>query len=96
MCFQNDMAYGDFTGLARGTAFVNVLCDRAFKNAKFKFQLYVCNGYHDLMQKAMSPHDAAIAFVKKNNYRINFGDMSKDKAKNLLRNVVLTEKSWSL
>ena len=42
----------------------------------------------------MSPHDAAIAFVKKNNYRINFGDMSKDKAKNLLRNVVLTEKSW--
>ena len=33
-CFQHDMAYGDFKGLARATAFDKVLIDKAFNIAK--------------------------------------------------------------
>ena len=54
----------------------------------------VCNGCHDLMQKAMSFIDVAIASVKGNGYRIYFWYMSKDEAIDLLRN--LTEKSGTL
>ena len=37
-----------------------------------KFQLEVCNGCHDLIQKAVSFNDPAIASVKGNDYRIHF------------------------
>ena len=33
-CFQHDMAYGDFKGLARATASDKVLIDKAFNIAK--------------------------------------------------------------
>ena len=38
----------------------------------FKFGPYLCNGCHDLNQKAMSFNDAAIASVIKSEYRICF------------------------
>ena len=44
-----------------------------FLEINFKFQPKVCNGYHDLMQKAMSSNDFAISFVKRNDYRTDFG-----------------------
>ena len=59
----------------------------------FKFQPEVCNGCHDLMQKAMSFKDFAIVSVKGNDYRIYFVHMSKDKAINLLQNANLSERS---
>ena len=36
-----------------------------FININFRFQPEVCNGCHDLMQKAMSFYDVAIVTVKK-------------------------------
>ena len=33
---------------------------------------YLCNGCHDLMQKAMNFNDVAIASIKGNYYRIHF------------------------
>ena len=33
-CFQHDMAYEDFKGLARGTASHNIFCIKAFHIAK--------------------------------------------------------------
>ena len=38
----------------------------------FKFQPEVCNGSHDLTQKAMGSNDVAIVFVKGNDNRIPF------------------------
>ena len=40
------------------------------------------NGCHDLMQKAMSFDNNAIAYVKGNAYRIHFWYMSKDNTSN--------------
>ena len=37
-----------------------------------KFQPEVCNGCHDLMQKAMNLNDVTIVTVKENDYRIHF------------------------
>ena len=52
----------------------------------FRFQPKLCNGCHDLMQKAMSFNDFAIVSVKGNDCRIIFWHMSKDELINLLRN----------
>ena len=37
---------------------------RYFKDIGFKHEPYLCNGYHDLMQKAMTFNSAAIVYVK--------------------------------
>ena len=57
----------------------------------FKSQSEVCNGCHDLMQKAINFNDVAHVTVKGNDYRIHFLYISKDEAINLLRNVDLTK-----
>ena len=44
-----------------------------FKDIGFKYEKYLCNGYHDLMQEAMTFNNAAIAYVKGSAYRIHFG-----------------------
>ena len=43
-----------------------------FKDISFKYEPYLCNGYHDLMQKAMSFNNVAIVYVKGSAYRIHF------------------------
>ena len=48
-----------------------------FKDIGFKYEPYLCNGYHDLMQKAMNFKDVAIVSVKGNDYRIQFWYLSK-------------------
>ena len=35
-----------------------------FKDIAFKYETYLCNGCHDLMQKAMSFNNIAIVYVK--------------------------------
>ena len=37
-----------------------------FENIGFKYEPYLCNCCHDLMQKAMSFNNIAIVYVKKN------------------------------
>ena len=44
-----------------------------FKDIGFKYEPYLSNGCHDLMQKAMSFNNIAIVYVKGNTYRIHFG-----------------------
>ena len=63
-----------------------------FKDIGFKYELYLCNGCHDLMQKAMSFNNVAIVYVKGNAYRINFWYMSKDDAINIINGSVLLGK----
>ena len=39
-----------------------------FKDISFKHEPYLCNGSHDLMQKAMSFNDVVIVYVKRSAY----------------------------
>ena len=54
-----------------------------FKDIGFKYEKYLCNGCHDLMQKVMSFNNVAIVYVKQN-YRIHFWYMSKNDAINIM------------
>ena len=67
-----------------------------FKDINFKYEPYLCNGCHDLMQKAMSFNNVAIAYVKENSYRISFWYMSKDDAINIMKGSNLVNKRGAL
>ena len=58
----------------------------------FKYQPYICNGCHDLMQKAMSFNNVAIVYVRGCTYRIYFWCMSKDDAINMVNGSNLVDK----
>ena len=66
------------------------------KDIGFKYEPYLCNGFHSLMQKAINFNDVAIVSIKGSNYRILFWYMSKDDAINVMKNSNLNEKSGSL
>ena len=66
-----------------------------FFDKNFKYEPYLCNGCHDLMQKAMN-FNVAIVSIKGNNYRINFWYMSKNDAISIMNNSNLNEKTGSL
>ena len=67
-----------------------------FKDIGFKYEPYLCNGCHDLMQKAISFNDVAIAYVKRNAYRIDFWYMIKDDAIKIMNNSNLSDKKGVL
>ena len=67
-----------------------------FKDVGFKYENYLCNGCHDLMQKAMSFNNVAIVYVKGSAYRINFQYISKDDAINIMNGSSLVDKSGVL
>ena len=67
-----------------------------FKDIGFKYEPYLCNGCHDLMQKAMSFNNVAIVYVKGSAYRIHFWYMSKDDAISIMNNSNLTDKKGVL
>ena len=55
-----------------------------FKNIGFKYEPDLCNGCHDLMQKAMSFNNDAVVYVKKSAYKIDFWYMSQNDAINIM------------
>ena len=63
-----------------------------FKNVGFKYESYICNGCHDLMQKAISFNNIVVVYVKRNVYRINFWYMSQDDAINIMNGSNLDDK----
>ena len=63
----------------------------------FSYEPYLCNGCHDLMQKAMNFNDVAIVSIKGNDYRIHFWYMSKkDEVISIMHNSSLNEKTGLL
>ena len=66
-----------------------------FLDKNFKYEPYLCNGCHDLLQKAKNFNDVAIVSVKESNYRIHFWYMSKNDAINIMKNSNLNKKSGS-
>ena len=63
---------------------------------KFKYELYLCNGCHDLTQKVINFNDATIVFVEGSNNGIHFWHMSKDDAINITKSSNSNEKSGLL
>ena len=63
-----------------------------FKDIGFKYEKYLCNGCHDLMQKAISFNNVATVHVEENVYRINVWYMSKDDAINIMNGSNLVDK----
>ena len=63
-----------------------------FKDIGFKYQNYLCNGCHDLMQKAMSFDNVAILYIKGSAYRIHFRCISKDDVINIMNGSNLDDK----
>ena len=63
-----------------------------FKDIGFKYEPYLCNGCHDLMQKAKSFNDVGIVYVKRSAYRIHFWYMDKDDAISVMSNCNLVDK----
>ena len=51
-----------------------------FLDKNFSYEPYLCNGCHDLIEKAMSFNNVAIVSIKGNDYRIHFWYMSKNDA----------------
>ena len=67
-----------------------------FKDIGFKYEPYLFNGCHDLMQKTMSVNNIATVYVKGNAYRVHFWYMSKDDAINIMNGSILLDKKGAL
>ena len=67
-----------------------------FLDKDFKYKPYLCNGCHDLMQKAMNFNYVVIVSIKWIDYKIHFWYMGKDDAINIIKNSDLNEKSGLL
>ena len=70
----------------------DICCYWYFKDIVFRYEPYLCNGCHDLMQKAMCFNDVAIVYAKTSAYRIHFWNMSKDDAVIIMNNSNLVKK----
>ena len=57
-----------------------------FLDKNYNYEPYLCNGCHDLMQKATNFNDVAIVSTKENDYRIHFWYTSKDDVINIMKN----------
>ena len=66
--------------------------DWSFKDIGFKYEPYLCNGCHDLMQKAINFKDVDFISIKGSYFIIHFWYMSKDDAVNIMKNSNLDEK----
>ena len=62
----------------------------------FSYEPYLCNGCHDLMQKAMSFKNVTIVSIKGNDYRIHFCYISKNDAITVMTNSNLNDKDGVL
>ena len=67
-----------------------------FKDISFQYEPYLCNGCHDLIQKALSFNNIAVFCVQGSALRIHFWYMSKDDAINIMNSSNLVGKRSAL
>ena len=67
-------------------------CYWYFLDKNFNYEPCLCNGCHDLMQKAVSFNDVSVVSIKGSDDRIHLLYMSKSDEINLLNNSVLDNK----
>ena len=63
-----------------------------FEDMGSKYEPYLCNGWHDLMEKAVSFNKVAVVYFTGIAYRIHFWYMSKDDAINIMNGSNLVDK----
>ena len=63
-----------------------------FTDKNFNYDLYFCNGCHDMSMKAVSIKNFAITYSEGNAYRVNFAFMCINDATKLLNNSNLNNK----
>ena len=63
-----------------------------FKDIGFKYEPYLCNGWHGWIQKAINFNDVAIVYVNGSAYRIHFWYMSNDDTISIMNNSNLNDK----
>ena len=71
-------------------------CHYYFLDINFKYQKYLCDGYHDMSMKANIMQNLAIVYFKGNAYRIHFWNMTKLDAINIMHNSNLIDKKGAL
>ena len=63
-----------------------------FRDIGFKYEPYLCNGCHDLTQKAIGFNNIAIGYIKGSAYRIHFWYTSRDDATTIMNGSNLVHK----
>ena len=91
-CDRTDISEGIYINKTRASKECDIFHYCYFLDKNFNYEPYLCNGCHDLMQKAMNFNDVAIVSIKGNDYRIHFLYMSKDDAIDIMNNFSLSEK----
>ena len=91
-----DTAEGIDIYKARKSKECNICYYWYFLDKNFSYEPYLCNGYHDLMQKATSFKNVSIVPIKENDYRIHFWYISKNDAITLMTNSNLNDKNGIL
>ena len=79
-----------------GNKYLNIACTDNNDEVLKKYEPYLCNRCHDLMQKAMNFNNVAIVSIKGNDYRIHVWYMSKDETISTMHNSSLNEKTGLL
>ena len=90
--YRIDISEGIDTNKTSASKECNICHYWYFLYKNFNYEPYLCNGCHDLMQKAVSFNDVDIVSIKGNDYRIHFWYMSKNDAIVLANNSNLKEK----
>ena len=62
----------------------------------FNYQMYICDGCHDISIKAISMQNIAIIYHGGNAYRVNFMFMSRNDAFNLIKSSIIIDKNGVL
>ena len=84
-CDRIDMSEGILINKTNASKECDICRCWYFLDKNFNYEPCLCNGCHDLIQKATSFNDTAIASIKKNDYRIHFWYISKDDAINIMK-----------
>ena len=64
-----------------------------FLHKHFSYGPYICDDCYNFSQKSIDFKNIAIVHIKKNTYRIYFSCMNKNKAKKLIKNFDLIDKT---
>ena len=91
-----DISEGTDTNKTSASKECNICHYWYFLDKNFNFEPYLCNGYYNLIQKAMSFKNVAIVSIKRNAYRIHFYYISKNDAITLMTNANLNDKNGVL
>ena len=67
-----------------------------FLNKNFNYQMYLCDGCHDIYVKAIGIQNIAIIYHGGNAYRVNYMLMSRNDAFNLIKNSIIIDKKGVL